>query len=320
MKKYFLLISLLILFHACQSEGVKDKDMQVSESYVSPNGLVYKKSKYDADTTMNRLKDFLIKNKKKGFGIALQWSHSDRAKKSKLKLDLRHTELLLFGNPNVGSHFFTSKQTAGVDLPMKALVYQNEKKEVWLIYNDPMYIAVRHGIKNRNKQITMMRNALNGMTSLATGAPKVKMDIQYSASIEGEGLITMRSRFGVKKTKKRMIQLIKKLRKRGLVVALQWSHSKKARASKAKIRLRPTELLLFINPNRCTYLFSSQQTVGIDFPVRVVIWQDNKKRVWVTYNSVQTLADRHQIKDQAEAIKKITAGIERIVNHGIGNK
>lgn len=128
------------------------------------DGLVTKKSNYSVKETLDRLEGIL---KKKGITIAMRWSHSDNG--NKVGIPLRPTELLIFGNPKLGTNFFTSKQTAGIDLPMKALAWEDEKGQVWLTYNDPAYIAKRHGINDRDKVKMKMTGALNKLTSKATG-------------------------------------------------------------------------------------------------------------------------------------------------------
>lgn len=67
----------------------------------------------------------------------------------------------------MGTHFFTSNQTAGIDLPMKALAWKDESGQVWLTYNDPQYIADRHGINDRDQIVKKMTGALNKMTNAA---------------------------------------------------------------------------------------------------------------------------------------------------------
>jgi uncharacterized protein (DUF302 family) len=133
-------------------------------AYAGDNGLITKKSKYSVTETIDRLEKVL---KEKGITVALRWSHSDKAKN--VGIDLRPTELLIFGNPKLGSNFFTSKQTSGIDLPMKVLAYKDEKGQVWLTYNDPQYIADRHGIKDRAKVVAKMTKALDNFSSIATG-------------------------------------------------------------------------------------------------------------------------------------------------------
>ena len=74
----------------------------------------------------------------------------------------------MFGNPKLGTHMFTSKQTAGIDLPLKALAWEDEKGQVWLTYNDPAYIAKRHGITDRSEIVAKMTKALDGLSNAAT--------------------------------------------------------------------------------------------------------------------------------------------------------
>ncbi len=127
-------------------------------------GLIVKRSPYSVKQTLDRLESAL---KKKSITIALRWDHAARARAA--GIELRPTELLVFGNPKLGSHFFTSKQTAGIDLPMKALAWQDEKGRVWLGYNDPGYLAERHDIEDRAAIVAKMRGALDKLTDIAVG-------------------------------------------------------------------------------------------------------------------------------------------------------
>lgn len=134
-------------------------------SFADPdNGMISKKSAHSVKMTLDRLENVL---RKKGITIVTRWSHNAGAKKA--GIDLRPTELLIFGNPKMGSHFFTSNQTAGIDLPMKALAWKDEKGQVWLTYNDPTYIANRHGINDRPEIVKKMTGALNNLTNAAIG-------------------------------------------------------------------------------------------------------------------------------------------------------
>lgn len=133
-------------------------------SLAADNGLISKKSQYSVSETLDRMEKAL---KEKGIPVALRWSHSERAKEA--GIPLRPTELLMFGNPKLGSHFFTSKQTSGIDLPLKALAYEDENGQVWLTYNDPQYIAKRHGIADRDDIAAQMSKALENFSNAATG-------------------------------------------------------------------------------------------------------------------------------------------------------
>jgi len=133
-------------------------------SFGNEKGMISKQSNFTAKQTIDRLENVL---QKKGITIVKRWSHHAGAKKA--GIELRDTELLLFGNPKLGSHFFTSNQTAGIDLPMKALAWQDADGKVWLTYNDPQYIADRHNINNRPAIIKKMTGALDKLTNVAIG-------------------------------------------------------------------------------------------------------------------------------------------------------
>ena len=128
------------------------------------DGLISKKSEFGASETLDRLENVL---KEKGITIFARISHSAGAEG--VGIALRPTELLIFGNPKFGSHFFTSKQTAGIDLPMKALAWEDADGQVWLSCNDPQYIADRHGIADRDEIVQKMTDALDKMTNAAIG-------------------------------------------------------------------------------------------------------------------------------------------------------
>jgi uncharacterized protein (DUF302 family) len=128
-------------------------------------GLVVKPSQYSVGETIDRLEAALTA---KGIGIVVRWNHAQKAEE--VGIPLRPTELLLFGNPKLGSNMFTSAQTAGIDLPMKALAWEDADGKVWLGYNDPAYIAERHGIADREAVVKKMTGALNKFSDIATGA------------------------------------------------------------------------------------------------------------------------------------------------------
>ena len=136
--------------------------MATQQAFAADNGLIKKKSPYSVSKTLDRLEAVL---KKKGITIALRWNHAERAKG--VGIPLRDTELLIFGNPKLGSHMFTANQESGIDFPMKALAWEDKDGTVWLSYNDPAFFAKRHHITNRDEIIKKMTGALDNMTNAA---------------------------------------------------------------------------------------------------------------------------------------------------------
>lgn len=151
MKKQILLIALTALF----ATGAMAQDV---------DGLVKMKSMHSVTVTLDRLENIL---KKKGITIATRWNHSAKAKK--IGIPMRETQLLIFGNPKLGSHLMTAEQTAAIDMPLKAIAWKDASGQVWLAYNDPAYIAKRHHITDRDEIVKKISNALATMTAKAAG-------------------------------------------------------------------------------------------------------------------------------------------------------
>ncbi len=149
-----LSVFLLITSSLCFAEAMStDKD----------NGLITLKSNHDVSETINRLETVLSK---KGMTIFKRIDHSAGAEQA--GIELRPTELLIFGNPKVGTPLMLCSQTAGIDLPQKALAYEDEKGQTWLSYNDPAYMAKRHGIKDCDAAVQKVTNALARFARIAT--------------------------------------------------------------------------------------------------------------------------------------------------------
>ena len=107
------------------------------------NGLITLASTHDVATTLARLTAALDA---KGVTVFARIDHAVGAQS--VGLALRPTTLVIFGNPTAGTPLMQAAQTAGVDLPLKALVWQGEDGTVHLTYNDPMWIVARHGLGN----------------------------------------------------------------------------------------------------------------------------------------------------------------------------
>ncbi len=127
------------------------------------DGLISVKSSHDVKVTADRLEDILI-NKK--MNVFIRIDHAAGAKKVGQKL--RPTELVVFGNPKVGTPLMQCSQSVAIDLPQKALIWQDAKGQVWLTYNDPNYLAQRHGLSECAEVIKKVEKALSNFAKAAT--------------------------------------------------------------------------------------------------------------------------------------------------------
>jgi uncharacterized protein (DUF302 family) len=105
------------------------------------NGLLRRVSKYPVDETVQRLKAAVAHH---GLQLFALIDHSGEAEKVGLKM--RPTKLLIFGSPKGGTPVMVASPSLAIDLPLKILVAEDEAGEVWITYNDPLYLQQRHGI------------------------------------------------------------------------------------------------------------------------------------------------------------------------------
>lgn len=131
---------------------------------LAADGVIAVKSPHSPKVTMDRLEKVLAE---KGMKIFARIDHAAGA--AKIGKTLRPTELLIFGNPKGGTPFMECTQTVGIDLPLKALVWKDASGQVWLGYNDPAFLAKRHGVPQCPVAAGMSK-ALSGFAQ-ATIAP-----------------------------------------------------------------------------------------------------------------------------------------------------
>jgi uncharacterized protein (DUF302 family) len=130
---------------------------------VAGDGLISVKSSHDVKVTADRLENIL---NQKGMTVFIRINHSAGAQKVGKKL--RPTELVVFGNPKVGTPLMQCSQSVAIDLPQKALIWQDDKGQAWLTYNDPNYLAQRHGLSECTEVIKKVEKALSNFAKAAT--------------------------------------------------------------------------------------------------------------------------------------------------------
>ncbi len=112
--------------------------------------------------------------------------------------------------------------------------------------------------------------------------------ISGANAMDVEGLTTIKSSYGARET---MDRLEAEVKARGLTVFARIDHA--AGAAQADLALRPTEVLVFGNAKGGTPLMQASQSVGIDLPLRILVWEDESGQIWLAYNEPSWLAKRH---------------------------
>ncbi|NQU59685.1 MAG: DUF302 domain-containing protein [Rhodospirillales bacterium] len=138
-----------------------------SITFVSPanahdNGLITKPSPYGVGETLDRLEAIFAK---KGITVFARVDHAAGAKK--VGADMKPTQLLIFGNPKMGTPLIMKNRVMGIDLPLKVLAWEDNNGKTMIAYNDPEFLAKRHGVTG-HPVLAKMAGALKNLTGAAT--------------------------------------------------------------------------------------------------------------------------------------------------------
>ena len=358
------------------------------------SGLVSTTSAYSVDETTNRLRTAL---EDQGLIVVATVDHAANAQN--VGEDLRPTQLLIFGNPNLGTPLMQSSQTTAIDLPQKFLIWEDADGQVSVTYNDPQSLVDRHNITGQDEVLNRVATALNNFATsvapeaattapeatspAATAAPaatapagaapttvpadaapapdaptrlpetgdnalplgwvvlvaglllavggvilwRVRGSALFlllvvpllttplvappvTAQTDAEnGLVSVAGPYSVEETVSRLQTA---LDENGLITVATINHA--ANAEGVGLDLRPTQLIIFGNPNIGTQLMQSNQTIAIDLPQKFLVWEDADGQVSITYNDPQYLAERHGITDRDEVIGQVATALENLTN------
>jgi len=128
------------------------------------------------------------------------------------------------------------------------------------------------------------------------------------------GLITAKSNFGARETADRLVTA---LEAKGMTVFARIDHA--AGAKQAGLELGPTELLIFGSAKAGTPLMQANPVVGIDLPLKALIWRDSSGTVWLTYNDPHWITERHGLGAAANArADQMAAALAALAKHATG--
>lgn len=133
--------------------------LSASFSVAASDGLVKYESNYSVKETADRFEDIA---KSKGLTLFARVDHQKNA--ASVNLELRPTEVIIFGNPKVGTPLMQCAQDVAIDLPQKVMVSEDDNKKVWLTYNNPTYLMERHQIQGCDEVIKKISGVLSKLS------------------------------------------------------------------------------------------------------------------------------------------------------------
>ena len=309
-----LLLPVLLLAGCSADDHFLAQDPAAAEASVSdkrarpkePNqvvGLSYAVTKKTSvDMVFTDLTARLAANE--NIGIVAEIDHAANA--ASVGRELRPTSVVLFGNPNLGTPLMQLNPRAGLDLPQKILVYQTNNKRTITAYNGTAYLGSRHGVEDA-PTLPMIAGALHNLTATVSGS-EVAVD---EGTVERDaGIRTVPATGAVDEVYARLRAVIDG--NPNLRIIAELDHQ--ANAARVGLELSPIRLIVFGNPNLGTPLMREAQSVGIDLPQKMLVYQTADGGTEIIWNDPFFLAGRHGIPTTLPQLSTIAGALINIAN------
>lgn len=241
--------------------------------------------------------------------IVARVDHAAAARR--IGLELRPTQLLLIDDLAYRAPLIASSQTAAIDLPQAVLVWQDGQGATHVGYNNVAYLAARHGVAGIDDTATLISEALVRLTRRATGVTLIPGGADVAPD---EGLVRVESAYAQPETVSRLEQAVNASSALNVMARVDFAPA----ANTLGKPLRPTTLLLIGSPAVGTPLMQANQTVGIDLPQRVLVYEDADGRTRVAYNDPAYLVRRHSLTGVDESVARATEGLARLAATAAG--
>ncbi|MBZ9728309.1 DUF302 domain-containing protein [Salegentibacter sp. JZCK2] len=264
--------------------------------------LMISESQYSFENTVSRLESLLKQNQ--ALSIFTKIEHSENAKKT--NLELAETSVLIFGNPKQGTLLMQCDQLAGIDLPLKMLIFNEDGQNI-IAYNSINYLKKRYELKEA-KNLSQINKGLQNIASKASGS-KVKKSGKFKLN-KHQGIISEISEFDFKTTYDRLVTAIEE--NPNLNIFAEIDHFENA--EKAGMGLRPTRLIIFGNPKIGTPVMQENAKIALEFPVKFLVWRDEAGIVKISYNDPAFLAERFNLNKnipQLETMKDVLENLSK---------
>jgi uncharacterized protein (DUF302 family) len=233
-----------------------------------------------------------VKNTLKDQGMEIIGVIDHAANATKVGLELAPSQLILFRDHQLEKKLVHRSSTVSIDLPLKILVYEDpETGSTQLIYNSTGYISDRHGIRARDQLLARLNKKLSQFGQL------------------DHGLISIETEHSVKETVEKLMII---LQDNGFSIPFIFDYTKLSDRG-------PSQLLIFGNPSVGTRLMQNQQSIGLDLPLKFLVWNDHEDQVHISYNDPKFLGKRHNLQGLDEMLSNIANRLQQLANAGAEN-
>lgn len=282
---FLLLLPLLCLsLSACDD----DDDVRVQNDVDGPAGTIGINYRFVQDGKFEPAYSALIDALNANPNISIVAEVDHRANAATIGESLPPTRVVYFGNPALGTPIMQSNLQAGLDLPQRMLLYQTDTEGLVLAHTNPQYLASRHGVGAVPALDTIGR-ALNDLGTLATGSNSMVITSDDVALNEGVTSFTAAGTVDSVYAKLRAALSANA----NLSIVAEVDHA--ANATSVGLDLPPAKLVIFGNPRLGTPLLQAEQSIGLDLPQKILVYESAAGEVTVCFNDPGYLAKRHGI-------------------------
>jgi uncharacterized protein (DUF302 family) len=306
MNKIMCLLSFLPILMACNND--EPGDVVFSADVLNVRGTRFSESNNSFDATYSNFIEAL--NANQALSIIAEVDHAANARA--VGRVLNPTKIVFFANPDLGTPLLQKNQLAGLDLPQKVLFFENNDALVFAMYNSVAYLESRYQLQD-TATLGQVSGVLETLTNTATNS-----DVKRAGNLiaeAGEGIITIESNRDFEQTYSSLESAISS--DENLQIFVQLDHQ--ANAASVGMELRPTKLIIFGNPNLETPLMQNLQTIGLDLPLKMLVWEDQNGIVKISYNDPLYLQLRHGINGNETQLQQIASILEALATAAAGN-
>ena len=237
-----------------------------------------------------------------GFSIPLIINHSGAA--ASVGLELTPNQVIFARPPRaLERRLLRKSKTIGLDLPFKFLVFEDKNGAIKLSVNTLSYLIERHGVRIRDFVLRLTDKLIKQFGTMGG---------------EGYGIVSVESTQSLEDTVQAVQEAISINPAARIPLVLDYGDSDKKRSFRPDRNSFPV-LIVFGNPNVGTPLMQSDPLIGIDLPLKFLVWKDHQGQVMISYNNPHFIAGRINLEGQNDRLDAIANALENIAMAGAGN-
>jgi len=294
---------------ACKNDKTKSSQSETAEkiqnkvkSTTKPavSGVYTYNVTVDMEVAYENLKNIFDKNK--NVGVVAEINHAQNAKS--VGVNLIPTQAIFFGNPKLGTPLMQANPLVGLDLPQKMLFFKNENGNQ-ILYNDIAYLNQRYALAN-HPNLTTISNTLESLVQKIGEDSSVEH--KTSEISKHQGIVTKKSAQNFNTTLNKLMSLLRNHKALKVIATLDHQSN----AKKADMELTPSFLVVFGNPEMGSPLMQTTQSIALDLPQKILVWENAEDEVFVSYNDIYFIQKRHQLEGHKDILKKISSALDKI--------